>query len=64
MNVLVTGGTGFIGRRLVNLLAAQGYSVSVLTRHPKADFPSEIELVVGDLSADEVFFGKNGCFGL
>lgn len=50
MKVFVTGGNGFIGRRLVTLLTAQGYSVSVLTRHPKADFPSEVKLVVGDLS--------------
>lgn len=52
MKVFVTGGNGFIGRRLVTLLVAQGYSVSVLTRNPKADFPTQIELVVGDLSAN------------
>lgn len=35
--VLVTGGTGFLGRRLVERLLAEGRSVSVLSRHPAAD---------------------------
>ncbi len=37
-SICVVGGAGFIGRRLVDFLKAQGHSVSVLTRHPrKAD---------------------------
>lgn len=32
MRVLVTGGTGFIGRRLVESLIAEGHEVTVLTR--------------------------------
>jgi NAD dependent epimerase/dehydratase family enzyme len=31
--ILVTGGTGFIGRALTRDLAAAGYTVVVLTRH-------------------------------
>lgn len=34
MNVLVTGGTGFVGNILVNLLCARGDRVTVLTRDP------------------------------
>jgi len=51
MKTFVTGANGFIGRHLVSLLVAQGHSVSVLTRNPKADFPSGINIVVGDLAA-------------
>jgi uncharacterized protein (TIGR01777 family) len=36
MNVLVTGGTGFVGGRLVELLYARGDHVTIVTRTPKA----------------------------
>lgn len=36
-SVLVTGGTGFLGRRLVERLLAEGRSVTVLARNPAAD---------------------------
>lgn len=35
-SVLVTGGTGFVGRRLVEALVSAGHEVIVLTRHPKS----------------------------
>lgn len=34
-NVLISGGTGFIGKHLTHLLIANGYSVSVLSRSQK-----------------------------
>lgn len=34
-NVLITGGTGFIGKELTKLLLDSGYSVSILTRNSK-----------------------------
>lgn len=34
--ILVVGGTGFIGRRLVRRLVTQGYGVRVLTRNPRS----------------------------
>jgi nucleoside-diphosphate-sugar epimerase/predicted dehydrogenase len=34
--VLVVGGTGFIGRRLVRMLVHRGHGVRVLTRNPRA----------------------------
>ena len=52
--VLVVGGTGFIGRRLVRKLCDQGYSVRVMTRNPRA---AAIEL--GDLPVD-LFAGSHG----
>jgi uncharacterized protein len=36
-NVLITGGTGFIGRYLTEALLKKGYSVSILTRDIKAN---------------------------
>ncbi|MFA9190220.1 TIGR01777 family oxidoreductase [Flavobacterium sp. FZUC8N2.13] len=36
-NVLITGGTGFVGRHLTQMLIAQGYSVSILTRNKKSN---------------------------
>jgi uncharacterized protein (TIGR01777 family) len=35
MNVLVTGGTGFVGNLLVNLLCARNDRVTIVTRHPE-----------------------------
>jgi uncharacterized protein (TIGR01777 family) len=34
MNIVVTGGTGFIGGSLCRLLAGEGHRVSILTRRP------------------------------
>jgi uncharacterized protein len=34
LNILVIGGTGFIGRTLCGTLLAAGHSISVLSRHP------------------------------
>lgn len=45
--VLVTGGTGFVGSRLVAALAAAGHDVTVLTRNRAraADLPAPIRIV-------------------
>ena len=51
--VAVTGATGFLGRRLVRVLAEQGWTVRVLARRDVAD-PAwgglEPQLVIGDLA--------------
>lgn len=52
--VLVVGGSGFIGRRLVRKLTDQGYSVRVMTRNPRA---AAIEF--SDLNV-ELFSGSHG----
>ena len=46
-HILVTGGTGFVGRRLVAALIATGHDVTVMTRDPKkaADLPTPLRLV-------------------
>ena len=53
--VLVTGGTGFIGRRLVAALLEQGARVRVLTRGSGVEQrffqpPSAVEIAAGDLT--------------
>jgi len=47
--VAVTGGTGFIGQRLLPRLAAAGWTVRALTRRPQCD-KSSVEWISGDLA--------------
>lgn len=47
--ILVTGATGFIGRRLVAALREQQRVVRCLVRHPDSRLPAEVEQVRGDL---------------
>lgn len=53
--ILVTGGTGFVGRRLVAALVAAGHDVTVMTRDPKkaADLPTPLRLVSDFTEIDE-----------
>jgi uncharacterized protein YbjT (DUF2867 family) len=52
--ILVTGGTGTVGREVVAQLLAAGQKFRVLTRDPaKARFDPKVEVVVGDLGKPE-----------
>jgi NADH dehydrogenase len=53
MKVLVTGGTGFVGPKVVHALRAQGHEVRALVRHPERATQLSAwgtELVTGDVT--------------
>jgi uncharacterized protein YbjT (DUF2867 family) len=49
MEILVTGGTGTLGKALLPLLVAEGHAVRVLTRRRDPLLPSGVRAVQGDL---------------
>lgn len=62
--ILVTGGTGFIGRHLIDQLIAEGASVRVLTRgsRPMAENWGSVEVAVGELrNASSLRSAVQGC---
>ena len=68
---LVTGGAGFVGSHLVELLRVQGHAVRVLddlSSGSRANLPPQTELVVADVIDTEAvaraFDGVDGCFHL
>lgn len=55
MQYFVTGGTGFIGSRLVEQLAGEGHDVTVLTRDRSnaGDLPESVTITEGDITDKE-----------
>ena len=51
--ILVTGGTGVLGREVVGRLVERGDEVRVLTRNPRALVPDPAQTVRGDLATGE-----------
>jgi len=47
--VVVTGGTGVLGRQVVSRLLAAGHSVRVLSRQARPTVPNGVQVVPGDL---------------
>lgn len=47
MNVVVAGGTGFIGAEVVKKLASEGHSVAVLSQHPSGRKAQQLECIPG-----------------
>lgn len=69
MDILVTGGTGFIGSRLCAELDSRGHSVTAFARDPEAtDLPTAVERVSGDVtdpdSLDGPLEGKDAVVNL
>ena len=61
MRVLITGGTGVVGRAAVRALLARGHDVRVLSRHADADaeqWPSGVEPFVGDVADPSTVAGS------
>ena len=52
MKLLITGGSGSLGRHLVRQAAAAGHDVRVLSRRARS---LSVSVVQGDLAAGEVF---------
>ena len=62
MKAFVTGGTGFIGSRVVKRLRDRGDEVVVLARSPEKAAGLDAEVVQGDLGdADAIRRGVEGC---
>jgi nucleoside-diphosphate-sugar epimerase len=62
MKAFVTGGTGFIGKRLVRKLRERGDEVVALVRTPSKAADLDAEIVQGDLSDEEAIRkGVQGC---
>ncbi|MDX6628893.1 MAG: UDP-glucose 4-epimerase, partial [Gaiellales bacterium] len=47
---LVTGSTGYVGRRLVARLAERGTPVRALVHRSRGDLPEGVEAVEGDVT--------------
>jgi nucleoside-diphosphate-sugar epimerase/phosphohistidine swiveling domain-containing protein len=62
MRVLVTGGTGVLGRAVARQLARHGVDVLAMARHEPAVLPHGVEYVRGDVSdATSVESAMTGC---
>jgi farnesol dehydrogenase len=65
MKVFITGGTGFLGSRLAEILYRDGHSIAMLVRYPEVSdrtVNESIKIIKGDLSDMEAILGgMNGC---
>lgn len=63
MKVAITGGNGFIGRRLLEFLIQRNYDISVLSRRTNHIFSSDVHVVKGDLTLEDCPFDEllDGC---
>ena len=54
MNILIFGGTGYIGPHLVNIAVARGHKVTIFSRGRRdADIPATVERLVGDRAVND-----------
>lgn len=51
MNVLLTGGDGFVGQHLCSALVDRGHNITILSRNPDASvLPDGVAIVTGDIT--------------
>ena len=63
--VVVFGGTGFLGRRVVSHLLSRGFSVRIATRHPERADQPRVQCIRADVNDDAaVAAAVEGCFGV
>lgn len=65
MNILITGGTGFIGKKLIPVLIEKGHNISVLCRNKeKAQrvLTNDCKVIIGDITNAESL--KGCCDGI
>ena len=53
MNITLTGGSGFIGRRLLKTLSGNGHTMHILSRHSGTNLPPGVKLSVWNASKGE-----------
>ncbi|MBX6378379.1 MAG: NAD-dependent epimerase/dehydratase family protein, partial [Clostridia bacterium] len=63
MHVVLTGGTGLIGKHLARSLRADGHRVTVLTRHPHPSLPEGVASVRWQPTAARANHGAGGAAG-
>ena len=56
--VLVTGGAGFIGTKLVQQLHKKGYEITILDKQEKPIGLDHVKYIQGDLRSEERRVGK------
>jgi len=62
LKALVTGGTGFIGRRLIQRLLDNGTEIVALTRNKTSVFPEEVKVIIADIQKSEALNDCGECF--
>ena len=52
--ICVTGGNGFVGKKLVEQLATKNWNIKVLTRSAGNQFPNNVDIFIGDLTDEKI----------